>query len=565
MVAINAMNFPWPDLQAFSLYVPHSPCTLLACCLTRHSATIIYTLQHGPLSSRLFQRQRRCYQRLPGSCPSLYQSICSTTMLAVPYPSLCLLASMASLSLIAMVAGGRRISGATTTTATATPLKMPWEKGEQDDPDDAVGTRWAVLVAGSNGYYNYRHQADVCHAYQLLRRGGLKEENIVVFMYDDIAYSTENPRRGVIINHPEGRDVYAGVPKDYTGVHVNTKNLYAVLLGNKTALDGGSGKVLKSKHNDHIFIYYSDHGGPGVLGMPNMPFLYANDFVNVLKKMYHLRRYKEMVIYVEACESGSIFQGLLPKDMNMYVTTASNAEESSFGTYCPGMSPSPPQEYITCLGDLYSVAWMEDSETHNLKKETLKKQYLKVKNRTSDRSTYNLGSHVMQYGNKSMRVERLYLYQGYDPANANATDNALPQQQHLAPMEVVNQRDADLVFLWQKYMRAKEGTLEKEAVQKQIAEVMAHRVRVDRSVEVISHLLFGKDVAPKLVNVIRSPEQPIVDDWDCLKSMVEAYEEECGSLGQYGMKHMRVFANVCNQGVPMGVIRAACVEACTTL
>lgn len=24
--------------------------------------------------------------------------------------------------------------------------------------DDYVGTRWAVLIAGSNGYYNYRHQ-----------------------------------------------------------------------------------------------------------------------------------------------------------------------------------------------------------------------------------------------------------------------------------------------------------------------------------------------------------------------------------------------------------------------
>ncbi|MEI4867054.1 C13 family peptidase, partial [Klebsiella pneumoniae] len=25
--------------------------------------------------------------------------------------------------------------------------------------DDTVGTRWAVLIAGSNGYWNYRHQA----------------------------------------------------------------------------------------------------------------------------------------------------------------------------------------------------------------------------------------------------------------------------------------------------------------------------------------------------------------------------------------------------------------------
>ena len=50
----------------------------------------------------------------------------------------------------------------------------------------------------------------------------------------------------------------------------------------------------------------------------------------------------------------------MPKDINVYVTTASNAQESSFGTYCPGMDPSPPPEYITCLADLYSIAWMED-------------------------------------------------------------------------------------------------------------------------------------------------------------------------------------------------------------
>jgi glycosylphosphatidylinositol transamidase (GPIT) subunit GPI8 len=56
-------------------------------------------------------------------------------------------------------------------------------------------------------------QADVCHAYQILKKGGLKDENIVVFMYDDIANNPDNPRPGVIINHPTGGDVYAGVPK----------------------------------------------------------------------------------------------------------------------------------------------------------------------------------------------------------------------------------------------------------------------------------------------------------------------------------------------------------------
>lgn len=66
------------------------------------------------------------------------------------------------------------------------------------------------------------------------------------------------------------------------------------------------------------------------------------------------------MFYLEACESGSIFEGLLPEDLNIYATTASNADESSWGTYCPGDLLGPPPEYCTCLGDLYSVSWMED-------------------------------------------------------------------------------------------------------------------------------------------------------------------------------------------------------------
>ena len=82
------------------------------------------------------------------------------------------------------------------------------------------GNIWAVLVAGSSGYENYRHQADVCHAYQVLRSHGIPDERIIVMMYDDIAHNRENPTKGIIINHPHGKDVYTGVPKDYTGPEV---------------------------------------------------------------------------------------------------------------------------------------------------------------------------------------------------------------------------------------------------------------------------------------------------------------------------------------------------------
>lgn len=37
-------------------------------------------------------------------------------------------------------------------------IKLPTECDEPVDVDREVGTRWAVLVAGSSGYGNYRHQ-----------------------------------------------------------------------------------------------------------------------------------------------------------------------------------------------------------------------------------------------------------------------------------------------------------------------------------------------------------------------------------------------------------------------
>ncbi|XP_010933721.1 asparaginyl endopeptidase Rep2 [Elaeis guineensis] len=437
-------------------------------------------------------------------------------------------------------------------------IRMPTESGG-DDGEQEIGTRWAVLVAGSFGYGNYRHQADVCHAYQLLKKGGLKEENIVVMMHDDIANNPLNPRPGVIINHPQGEDVYAGVPKDYTGEHVTTTNLYAVILGNKSAVEGGSGKVVDSKPNDRIFIYYSDHGGPGVLGMPNMPFLYAADFIDVLKKKHASGGYKEMVIYVEACESGSIFEGLMPEDLNIYVTTASNAEESSWGTYCPGMDPSPPPEFITCLGDLYSVAWMEDSETHNLKEETIQKQYEEVKERTSNYNTYNTGSHVMEYGDKSFKDDKLYLFQGFDPSNANLSGNALAPTM---PMEAINQRDADLLFLWKRYEQFDEGSKKKTEALREITETLVHRLHLDNSINLIGKLIFGSENGPSILNAVRPSGQALVDDWNCLKTMVQVFQTYCGPLTQYGMRHMRAFANICNRGSSKDAMVEACLNAC---
>lgn len=72
---------------------------------------------------------------------------------------------------------------------------------------------------------------------------------------------------------------------------------------------------------------------------------------------YAITKKNSQLIYIEACESGSMFEGLLPNNYNIYATTASNAEESSYATYCPGDDSAG---FDTCLGDLYSISWLED-------------------------------------------------------------------------------------------------------------------------------------------------------------------------------------------------------------
>jgi legumain len=57
-----------------------------------------------------------------------------------------------------------------------------------------------------------------------------------------------------------------------------------------------------------------------------------------------------------------MFEGLLPLNINIYATTAANSKESSWGTYCYPDDVVNGVHINSCLGDLYSVNWMEDSD-----------------------------------------------------------------------------------------------------------------------------------------------------------------------------------------------------------
>lgn len=395
-------------------------------------------------------------------------------------------------------------------------------------------------------------EADVCHAYQILKKGGLKDENIVVFMYDDIAYNPSNPFPGVMKNNPNGENVYPGVPKDYTGEDVTPGNILAAIIGKQTSTIGGSRKVVNSGPDDDVFIFFSGHGGPGVLGMPGFfELLYAHDIIHALKTKHTLQTYRSLVFYLESCESGSIFDGLLPKDMNIYAVTAAKPDEDSYATYYS-------RDFGTYLGDLFSISWMEDSQQADRKTETLGQQYQVVKNRTE--SGGYIGSHPKQYGTISLSSDFLVTYMG--AAVNSAAVHVKSEPKAVSSMHIA-QRDAELLYLKKKWRRAPNSSHEKEEARKKLEEVISHRYHIDNIMKAIGELLFGAENGAKMLNFVRPAGYPLVDDWECLRNMVGIYRTRCGSLATYGLKNMRGFANICNAGIHREQMVKASAQACS--
>merc|ERR1712147_566470 len=163
----------------------------------------------------------------------------------------------------------------------------------------------------------------------LLKKTGIPEENIIHLAYDDIANYSGNPFPGQIFNQPTdagtpGFDVYDGCKIDYKGTLASKETLMKVFAGDESA----GGPVLKSNENSKVFFYFADHGAPGLVAMASGPTMSAKELNTAFESMHAKKMYKEMVVYMEACESGSMFESL-SADLSIYAVSAANGHESS--------------------------------------------------------------------------------------------------------------------------------------------------------------------------------------------------------------------------------------------
>lgn len=271
--------------------------------------------------------------------------------------------------------------------------------------------------------------------------------------------------------------------------------------------------------------------------------LTATQLNQALSKMHTQKMYSQLVFYLEACESGSMFINVLPANTKVYATTASDPTHSSFAIYFD-------KTRKTYLGDVYSVNWLQNSDSANLRQESLEAQYQVVKQKTNT-------SHVQEYGD--IALSRTSMVSAFLGSGKAATREQLATAGDAAP-EVVSSRDVDVAIL-RHMVEAATGEEEHAAAQAKLNAELAKRLFVRGLFEEVVAIVDGPEsVERHMAARLQS------DDAVCVETATLAFHDHCVNLGQehYGLEHTFSFVSMCVEGAPASAIVAAIKTVCPT-
>lgn len=241
--------------------------------------------------------------------------------------------------------------------------------------------RKAVVIAGSGGWLNYRHQADALNMYRILKNAGYDDDDIILIIEDDLANNPSNPYPGVIMVADGGDNLYEGAVVDYRSSSLEPSDLCDILLGKSS---DKLACVLDSSGNDNVFVFWSGHGDNGLLNWGDSKEFTADMAEDLFRDMADCDKFRKMIWFIEACHSGCIGQMC----------------EGVPGMLC--ITAADPQE--TSKADVWStdlMVWMSNRFTYTLH------ECLSTNPEISIRDLYyrlfinTVGSHVMIYNTEN--------------------------------------------------------------------------------------------------------------------------------------------------------------------
>lgn len=188
---------------------------------------------------------------------------------------------------------------------------------------------YAVIVAASKGWSNYRHQADALAMYQALLERGFDHDHIILIIEDDIASHEKNIYPGKIMVEPGGENLYEGAVIDYRMSSLYPADIYNILTGVQTAR---TPIVLEAGENDNVFLFWSGHGKPNSMIYNGVEYT-SPEVRKTLETMRQKKKYRKLFFVMETCFSGSIAAACEGIDGFMMLTAANESETSKADMY----------------------------------------------------------------------------------------------------------------------------------------------------------------------------------------------------------------------------------------
>jgi glycosylphosphatidylinositol transamidase (GPIT) subunit GPI8 len=198
----------------------------------------------------------------------------------------------------------------------------------------ALTAQYAVLVQGSNGWNNYRHQADVLSVYQMLKTKGFDDDHIILIIDKALASDAMNPEPGIIRAEDGGNDLMAGCSMDYDNADISPADISNILLGVKT---DKTPVVLPKDAGQNVLLFWSGHGhnhannGADELVWRNADVgrgMTADLLRQTISLMHQQGHYRKMFVLTEPCFSEAVITPLVGIPGVLAMSSAGTFEQS---------------------------------------------------------------------------------------------------------------------------------------------------------------------------------------------------------------------------------------------
>ena len=198
----------------------------------------------------------------------------------------------------------------------------------------ALTAQYAVLVQGSNGWNNYRHQADVLSVYQMLKTKGFDDDHIILIIDKALASDAMNPEPGIIRAEDGGNDLLAGCSMDYDNANISPSDISNILLGVKT---DKTPVVLPKDAGQNVLLFWSGHGhnhannGANELAWRNADVgrgMTADLLRQTISLMHQQGQYRKMFVLTEPCFSEAVITPLVGIPGVLAMSSAGTFEQS---------------------------------------------------------------------------------------------------------------------------------------------------------------------------------------------------------------------------------------------